>query len=172
MSEKKKNGNSETGEKKSKIVIIILIAIIVVFVVGAAAYFFMFAKKGNTTNNQVQSSTSNSQQVDVKENTYSFDEVLTNLADTDSAKYVKVKVAVGYNSSNSKLKKELEDSKEDVKTPILKDVIVNVLRGKKAADFTQSGIEQMKKEMKEQMNPHLENGQISNVYFSDLVIQQ
>lgn len=171
MSEKKKNGGEENSGNKSKLIIIVLVAIIVVFAAGVAAYFFVFSKKPNT-NQQRQVQNASTQQVDVKEKTYSFTEVLTNLADTDSAKYVKVTVAVGYNASDSKLQKELEDTKSDIKTPILRDVIVNVLRSKKASDFTQSGIEQMKKEIKDQMNPHLENGQINNVYFSDLVIQQ
>lgn len=168
MSEKKNADSSNSN--KSKLIIIVLIAIIVVFVAAVAAYFLIFSKKNPSTK---PAATNATQQTDnVKEGTYSFEDILTNLADTDSPKYVKVTVAVGYDSSNSKLKSELEDTKSDIKTPILRDVVIDVLRTKKASDFTQTGIEQMKKEMEARMNPYLKNGQIDNIYFSNLVIQQ
>ncbi|PJI09875.1 MULTISPECIES: flagellar basal body-associated FliL family protein [Clostridium] len=171
MSEKNKKGTNDNKEK-SKLTIILL-AIIVVLVVAFAAYFLFFSKKANqpqpvSNNNAV----SNAQQVNADEKTYTFDEILTNLADTDSAKYVKVTVALGYNAKNSKLQSELEDKKSDIKTPILRDAIVDVLRSKKAADFNQEGIDKMKEQMLKSINPHLKNGTIDNVYFSDLVIQQ
>ncbi|KHD38779.1 flagellar basal body protein FliL [Clostridium acetobutylicum] len=171
MSEKKKD-KGEKGGGKSKIIIILLMVIIVVFIAAALAYFFVFSKKSPTSTNTTATNAATTTEANVEENTYSFEEILTNLADTDGAKYIKVTVAVGYSSKNSKLKTELEDTKEDIKTPIMRDIIVNVLRSKKAADFTPTGIDQMKKEIKEGINPHLKNGQIDNVYFSNLVIQQ
>ncbi|URZ00913.1 flagellar basal body-associated FliL family protein [Clostridium felsineum] len=169
MSEKKKD-KAEKGGGKSKLIIIVLVAIIVAFLVGALFYFFVLSKKAATT--KVQESNTATQQESVEENTYSFDEIVTNLADTDSAKYVKITVAIGFDAKNSKLKEEIEAKEENIKTPIMRDIIVNVLRSKKAADFTPSGIEEMKKEIKSGINPHLKNGQINSVYFSNLVIQQ
>lgn len=173
MSEKNKKGTND-NKGKSKLVII-LSAVIVVLVVAFAAYILFFSKKPNqpqAVSNNSNNAASSVQQVNPDEKTYTFEEILTNLADTDSAKYVKVTVALGYNAKNSKLQSELEDKKSDIKTPILRDAIVDVLRSKKATDFTQDGIDKMKAQMLKSINPHLKNGVIDNVYFSDLVIQQ
>lgn len=179
MADNNKNGEEKKGKGGSKIVIILLAVIIVLLIaVAAGAYFFVFSKKAPTTAtannvNQVQQTTSGMvTTVDVDEQTYSFQEITTNLADKDSQKFIKVDVALGYDpSTNKKLKSELED-KDAVKTPILQSEVVAVLRSKLAADFSdQKKIEEIKKEILNRVNTHLKNGRISNVYFSNLVIQ-
>lgn len=173
MADDKKKGE---GKKSSKILIILLIAIIVLLVAGgSAAYFLVFSKKAGTaanTNGVQQTSNGMVTTVDVDEQTYSFTEITTNLADTDSEKYIKTDVALGYDpNTNKKLQAELED-KTAVKTPILRSEIVEVLRSKKASDFSdQKKVEQIKTEILNKVNTHLKNGRISNIYFSNLVIQ-
>lgn len=168
MAKNEKKEEDKKGGKGSKIIIILLIVIIVALA-GAVAYFAVFAKKGNTTK------TAQVQQVAVQSNeeaTYTFEEILTNLADQDAQRYIKVKVSLGYDSSNSKLKSELEDAKTDIKAPILEAEIVKILRNQKAADFyDQKKVEDIKKQILDNVNPHLKNGVISNVYFSELLIQ-
>lgn len=169
MAKNEKKEEDKKGGKGSKIIIILLIVIILALA-GAVAYFAVFAKKGNTTThtNQVQQTAVQSSE----EATYTFEEILTNLADQDAQRYIKVKVSLGYDSSNSKLKSELEDAKEDIKAPILEAEIVKILRNQKAADFyDQKKVEDIKKQILDNVNPHLKNGVISNVYFSELLIQ-
>lgn len=179
--DKKKDEDKKVG-KGSKLITILLIAIIVLLLVaGGAFYFLVFSKqnKGNSANtatantNTVQQTSSGMvTTVDVDEQTYSFEDITTNLADTDSAKFIKADVALGYDpNTNKKLQSELED-KTSIKTPILRSEIVGVLRSKKAADFSdQKKLEQIETEILNKVNTHLKNGRVSNVYFSNLVIQ-
>jgi flagellar basal body-associated protein FliL len=177
-----KKGEEKDEKKGSKIIIILLAAIIVILVAAGAVYFFVFAKKGaattNTANNanavnQVQQNSNGMvTTVDVDEQTYTFTEITTNLADKDSEKFIKTDVALGYDpSTNKKLQSELE-SKDAIKTPILRAEIVQVLRSKAAADFSDDKkVDEIKKEILNRVNMHLKNGRVSNIYFSNLVIQ-
>ncbi|KOF55859.1 MULTISPECIES: flagellar basal body-associated FliL family protein [Clostridium] len=180
MADDKKNDEAKKNGKGSKIIIIFLIAVIIVLLVFGILYFFVFSKKGGSTTNNTNVDTNQVQQtssgsittVDVDEQTYSFDDITTNLSDKDTEKFIKVSVALGYDGNvNKKLKSELED-KNAVKTPILQAEIVGVLRSKAAADFAdQKKVEEIKKEILDKVNMHLKNGKISNIYFSNLVIQ-
>lgn len=179
MADNKKKDEDKKEGKGSKLIIILLAAIIVLLVAGGAIYYFVFSKKpaantnGNVNANAVQQ-TSNGMvtTTDVDEQTYSFTEITTNLADTDAEKFIKTDVALGYDpNTNKKLQAELED-KTAIKTPILRAEIVGVLRSKKAADFSdQKKLEQIETEILNKVNTHLKNGRVSNIYFSNLVIQ-
>lgn len=182
MAADNKKGEEKDGKKGSNKIIILLIAIIVILVATAVVYFLVFAKKGATTGNtqNVMNNANQVQQVnngmvttvDVEEQTYTFTEITTNLTDKDSQRFIKTDVALGYDPKvNKKLKEELE-SKEAIKTPILRAEIVQVLRSKSAADFSDDKkIDEMKKDILNKVNMHLKNGRISNIYFSNLVIQ-
>lgn len=173
MSEKKKENKSSGG--LVKIVIILLILIIVLL--GAFSSYILFfggLSKLHISSNNTSTNTNNNNTADTispaDENTYSLDESIINLSDTDSQRYVKVKVSFGYSEKNSKLKAELES--EDVnKKPILSDAVNSVLRSKKASDFTDKGIADIKHEIIDKVNPALKNGKITNVYFDELVVQ-
>lgn len=170
--------NKEEGKKKGGKLIIILLIVVILALVATLVYVFVFAKKGNNTTTTTQATATQQTGVnttvasDADEATYTFDEFIVNLADKDSQRYLKVTVALGYNPDNTKLKTELENTKDDVKTPILRDAILQVLRAKQSSDFQDAKkVEAMKTEILSAINPHLKNGPISNVYFSNLFIQ-
>ena len=165
------NKKEKKGGSKVKI---ILIAVVATLVVGAGAYFgyTMFLKdKGQTTKIGVKTSQQQYKWgkgldsiVVVSTKTYGLDEFLVNLADEDGKRYLKVKVFLGYD--NKKLDSELEDKK-----PILRDAIISVLRTKKAADITPKGVDSIKTEIIQKINPILEKGQLNNVYINDILLQ-
>lgn len=177
-----KKGEEKDEKKGSNKIVILLIAIIVILVAAAAVYFLVFAKKG-AANANTQNAVNNVNQlqqvnngmvstVDVEEQTYTFTEITTNLADKDSQRFIKADVALGYDPKISKKLKEELESKEAIKTPILRAEIVQVLRSKSAADFSDDKkVDEMKKDILNKVNMHLKEGRISNIYFSNLVIQ-
>lgn len=177
-----KKGEEKNEKKGSKIIIILLAAIIVILVGVGAAYFLIFSKKGAATPNTANAvNTANQVQqvnngmvttVDVEEQTYTFTEITTNLTDKDSQRFIKADVALGYDPKISKKLKEELESKEAIKTPILRAEIVQVLRSKAAADFSDDKkVDEMKRDILNKVNMHLKEGRISNIYFSNLVIQ-
>ncbi|MDD3223485.1 MAG: flagellar basal body-associated FliL family protein [Clostridium sp.] len=156
---------------KSNILVIVLIAVIVVLIAAFAAYYFIFSKgsksNNNNSNNSAQTVQTTSQ---ANEATVSLDESIINLADTDAQRYAKVIVSFGYDSSNSKLNAELTSTDDD-KKPILSDAVIGILRNKKSTDFTGQGLEAIKQQILNTVNPYLKNGKIDHVYFKELVIQ-
>ncbi|MBU3186035.1 flagellar basal body-associated FliL family protein [Clostridium estertheticum] len=151
MSEKPKKGNS------LKLVIIVLLGLIVV---GGATYggMMLAGKKGATP-------TTTTKAVETKEATYSLDECLVNLTDSDAKRYLKVLVYVGY-GENEELSTELKEQK-----PIIRDLVIKTLRSKKAADFDDSVVDNIKKELITKINPVLTKGKIDHIYFNDLLVQ-
>ncbi|MBU3159030.1 flagellar basal body-associated FliL family protein [Clostridium frigoris] len=152
MSEKPSKGNS------LRLVIIVLLGLIVV---GGAAFggMYLAGKKGSTT-------TATTAKVEVTtEVTYSLDEFLVNLTDTDAKRYLKVLIYVGY-GENADLATELETQK-----PVIRDLVIKTLRAKKTADFDDKVVDGIKKELIAVINPVLTKGKIDHIYFNDLLVQ-
>lgn len=166
MSEKKQEKAQEKAPaNKLNIVIIILLVLIIAGMVGIVGGYFLLVKGKTTTANTTEVTVTSAQ-----ENTYTLDEFTINLSDTDSQKYINAQVSLGYDESQTKLKSELE-STEVVKKPILSDAVISVIRNKKASDFQGAGLEKVKQEIIDAVNPDLSKGKILHVYFSKLVIQ-
>lgn len=164
--------NSKENKKNSSNKIVILLLILLIVLVAAfGGYILFFGKVGAKAENNVSKNNTSAVTItSADENTYSLDEAIVNLADTDSPRYAKVKVSFGYDVKNSKLKSELESETVN-KKPILSDAINGILRSKKASDLTGKGIEDMKKQILDAVNPSLKNGKISHIYFDELVVQ-
>lgn len=164
--------SEEKKEKKGGKLKIVLVALIIIIAIGGGAFagYYFFSKsnnsqaKVNTMPIQNSVSTANVATGIVSGRTYSADDFLVNLADADGKRYLKVKVYLGY--ENKKMDKEL-----DTKKPMIRDSINSVLRSKKAADFTDKGTEDMKKELLQRLNPLFTNGQLDNIYFYDIIVQ-
>lgn len=173
MSKEKNN----KGGKDLKIVIIILLVILIIGGGVFAGYFFYLNKNGNGAKAQAvpqgQQVNYNQSNVNGQNNapinvvsakTYCLDEFLVNLADEDGKRYIKVKIYIGYESK--KMDKEVE-----AKKPIMRDAVNSVLRSKKVKDFTPKGVEDIKMEILNRVNPVFTTGRADNVYFYDIVVQ-
>lgn len=141
-----------------KVIIIVFLGLILVG--GAAFGGYYFASKDKPTTIVVQASSN------VEEATHEAGEFLVNLADEDSKRYLKIKIVLSYDSTNKKFAKEVE-----TKNHVIRDAIINVIRGKKAADISQKGTEDLKKEILSRLNPLFNTGKLVNVYFYDILVQ-
>ena len=157
MSDKPKSDKS----KKGNILKIAIIVLLLLIVVGGAAFGGMYiaGKKGST------GTSTTTKAKEVNEITYSLDEFLVNLLDDDGRRYLKVKVFIGY-EDNKELTAEL-----DTKKPIIRDVVITTLRAKKTTDFNAIGVNAIKKELIATINPVLEKGKITHIYFNDILVQ-
>lgn len=152
MSDKPKKGNT------LKIVIILLLLLVVVGGAAFATMYFMGGKSTSATEKPAKAK-------EINELTYPLDEFLVNLTDEDGKRYLKVKVVIGY-EDNKDLTTELETKK-----PIIRDVINVLFRAKKTTDFSATGVEDIKKQLIVNINPVLTKGKISNIYFTDILVQ-
>ena len=156
MAEGKKEMNS-----KSTMIILIIFFVIIFSGIGLFAGSYMASGK------MLPSFTEKAVSINV--DTYAVDEFLINLADSDSERYLKVVIYTSYNSNNKALYEEL---KLERTKPILKDAALTVLRSKTSEELSSiDGTELIKKELVEKFNSKLENGQIIEVYFPELIIQ-
>lgn len=176
MAEKKEK-NKEKGKGKGLTIVIIILLVLILVGGGAFAGWMIFFNKKDTTTNTKTSTTAVNQAAvgsnvqgagyEPSDGTFALDEFLVNLADDNAKRYLKVKISLGYTTkSTKKLTAELTE-----KTPEIRDAINSVLRAKKASDFTQKGVEDLKKEIINRVNIYLENGRFNNVYFNDILVQ-
>lgn len=158
--EKKPNKNSK--------LIVIIIAVMLGFILVSGAVFggYYFASRNSATTTSNGDVSSNKKEASGEELTLELDEFLINLADEGKPRYLKVKVAIGYNDGNENLKKELE-----VKKPVVRDTLNNVFRTKKTADLKPEGEEVLKKELLDKVNDALSFGKIHSIYFSEILVQ-
>ena len=162
MSEEKKN-KKDVKEKKGNPIVLLLIIMLVLIVFLAAGFVYLILHTTNNTANtsaKVETTTT----VEVPENSYALEDFIVNLQDTDKSKFIKLNVSLYF--TNAKLADELK-----LKSGMVRDVINTTLREKKSADFTAKGVEDLKKEIMDKVNPGLKVGKISEVYVNSIVVQ-
>jgi flagellar FliL protein len=92
-------------------------------------------------------------------------EFTVNLADAGQRRYLKVTITLAF--SDRALTDELVSS-----DPKLRDLIIGVLRGKKAAEVADpGGTEKLRNEIIAALNAALTGGQITTLYFTEFLIQ-
>lgn len=158
MSEQKNNKNPRGG--KNILLIVVVVLLIIVVVGGGAFGGYYFATK-NAPAAQQQVSTPN-----VNEATFDVEELIVNLADDNTRRFLKIKLVLAYDSKNKNFAKEL-----GTKKVVVKDSIISVIRAKKASDLTAKGAEDLKTEILTRVNSIFNTGKLTNVYYSDFLVQ-
>lgn len=145
-----------TQVKKSKTgTIIIILLVMIIMIGGVGGYFYIQNMKSSAP-----------QQKQIKQAMVPLNEMVVNLADEGGKRYVKANPSIGYNSENKRLTEELTNN-----APVLRDVTISTLRSKQSKELDTKGIEALKKEIMENINSTLNEGRITNIYFTDFVIQ-
>lgn len=142
----------EAKEKKGSMVKKLLSVLMIVVLVGGGVYFWQtgiisFPEK------EPQLITSDP-----------FD-FTVNLADSQQKRYLKATVRVGY------YPKELTQEIGS-KIPEIRDLIIEVFRTKSVAEIdTTDGTKELREELRSELNERLELGEITEVYFTEFIIQ-
>jgi len=87
----------------------------------------------------------------------------TNLSDTSDLRYIKTGVTLEL--SNKSLEKEVTGSE-----PLLRDSIISLLNGETSDDVMLNRA-RLKNDAITQLNKCLNTGEVTNIYFSDLIMQ-
>lgn len=145
-----------TPQKKTVGKKLLFILLLVLVAAGAAcgSYFF-FARSGNAEPPKPPPL----QVVDMGA-------FVVNLENANSGRYLRVSMSVAYRE-NTKLGEEISASQIQ-----LKDSIIDALRQKKAGDVGNAAqTEQLKRELLLEINKHLHEGQVEQVYFTEFLVQ-
>ena len=94
---------------------------------------------------------------------YDMGEFTTNLSDESVLKYIKTDVTLELN--NKQVETEVKTD-----TPVLRDCIISLLNSETSDDIMMNRTK-LKNEVMQQLNEHLSTGEVSNIYFSDLIMQ-
>jgi flagellar FliL protein len=96
---------------------------------------------------------------------YPLDKFTVNLMSDNGRRFLVVKMNL--EQDGEELTPEL-----DKKTPLIRDIIISILSSKTVEEITTAkGKEKLKEEIMNEINKHLEDGQIRHVYFTEFVIQ-
>lgn len=147
MSENKKGG-------ALKIILIIVLAVVVILG-GIFAGYKIAMKSAPKTTTKVKN---------LNKLTYGLGEFIVKLADTDSDRYLKVKISLEYN--DEKFKEELDKSNTQIR-----DAVNTLLMSKKATDIKAHNLSKLKKDILDKINPIFTTNQVTNIYFDDIIVQ-
>lgn len=151
----------KSGKSNKNILLIVVIILLAVAVVGGGAFAGYYLGTKNVP--VIQNSSSKE---GITEAAFDIEELVLNLSDENSKRFLKVKLVLAYDSKNKDLPKELEAKKMAVK-----DAIISVVRAKKSADLSPKGSEDLKAEILNRVNPIFSKGRLTNVYYSDFLVQ-
>lgn len=148
----------EKEKKKSgglKNVIIIILALLVL---GAAAFGgFYFYKQSNAEPKE---------EIIVQTKVPVGEQMTVNLNSENAKRYLKVSVSLGYDSKDKATTKEIEQKGIEIK-----DKTLFYLKSRKLEDFETKNEKNLKAGLVEEINELLVEGEILDVYFTDLLTQ-
>lgn len=93
-----------------------------------------------------------------------LDEFVTNI--NNGSKYVKMKMSIEITGEDEKTKEKVNSL-----VPVIRDSILEIISDKMVADFDYRNRENLKKEIRDNINVRLGSEQIRNIYFEDIIIQ-
>ena len=143
-----------TEKKGNGFKIFLVILLLTVIGVGTFTGFYLYeAKGGNTKQDKVY---------------VSLGDVMVNLADEGGKRYFKGNVSVAYNKGDSTAKKQLTKEKQLV---VVADAINFYIKGKTSDFVINDDGTQMKKELIETINKNIQGFKITDIRFSNIVVQ-
>jgi flagellar protein FliL len=152
----------KTGSGK-KIILLILLGILLLGGGGGAAWWFMGGQGESSSTREVQAKTDGAkpEQGPIME----LEPFLLNLADRDDLRFLKVSI---------KLELDRAEDKTDFhhKVPAIRDALLVLLSSKESQLLrTVNGKRRVREEIMTRVNGVMNHGQITNVYFTDFIIQ-
>ena len=143
----------------------LFILIIIIFTVGLAtgSTYFMLTRVGIIDGTVAQQETTGGESArDLGPVTY-LDEFTINLA--EDRRFVRVSIALEVNDS---------DVVEEIETrnPQIRDVVISIVRAKGYDDITnEDGTRALRGEIRDEINSKLSEGRVTNVFFTEFMIQ-
>lgn len=156
-----------TGDGKKglpvKLIVIIFSVLLLAGAAGMALKSGMFGQKAEGDN--MHADAAEDRAADEIGPVYSLDTFIVNLADERGTKYLKTKL--GLELDNVLTAKEI-----DQRLPQFRDTILTILSTKSFEDIRQlEGKYQLRAEIMAMLNPLLRSGVITNIYFTEFVVQ-
>lgn len=144
----------EANKNKSVLIIILIVTLSITIILGLLLGYMFFFKRTSKINIPKKKPV---------EKTIQLKEFVVNLSNAETT-YLKVNVSIGY--TNKKVESEINNKMSEIR-----DIINSNLMNKNSNDFKENGPTNVKNELKSNINSILEKGKITNIYFTDIIIQ-
>ncbi|WP_457594903.1 flagellar basal body-associated protein FliL [Hydrogenimonas sp.] len=177
MAEEEKEENQESGGNESKkgggnivLIIVVVLLVLVLAIGGVVAYLMLSGDEGTdgtqVTQEKVEKKKRRSRSDDMTVGPmYPLDKFTVNLMSENGRRYLVAKMNL--EEDGEELTPEL-----DKKTPLIRDIVISILSSKTVEEITTAkGKAKLKDEIMDQINKHLEDGEIRHIYFTEFVIQ-
>lgn len=175
--EKKEQAPAEKKKLPMKLIIIVL-AVVLVLGSAAAGYFLFFGNKGKSAGKEDPGKETKKEQVKEKApkeggkegegasgNLKQLEPFIVNLADAEGQRYLKA--VMQFEVDNPAAEGEIQE-----KLPQIRDEVLMILSNKTFDDVsTTAGKRMIKREIATAVNKYLTGGQITQVYFTEFVVQ-
>lgn len=155
------NEEGAEAEPKKGFDLKIIVAGVLIFLLAlGASYFIMKSLMSPLMPKQSKNTT----QAIAADQLVSVGDFTTNINDAAGTRYIKVEIYVQL--SDTKVKDSVNTD-----MPIIKDSILTILSSQTVADLDVSNRDKLKQEMKKDINSKIGSNVISNVYFTDFIMQ-
>lgn len=155
------------GETKKLVLIIIIISAVFLGIMGAG--FYVLWSKVSPSDPQIEQAQGSSSEEETDQDeirpVYSLDAFIVNLSDKGGARYLRT-------TMDLELSSEKTTSEIEKRLPQIRDAILTIVPAKTSKDInTIEGKTALRDEIIESLNSFIKNGQITNIYFTEFVVQ-
>lgn len=141
----------------------LIIAVVLSVVLATSLSYFMMMKFGGLTNGEQKGEPKQQEEVKKLGATHSLNQFLVNLSESNS--YVKLSISVEV--SNKDVINEIKN-----RNPQIRDTVISILRSKKMEDISDNpSARKLREEIRKNINQNLAKGKVTNVFFTEFVVQ-
>jgi flagellar FliL protein len=150
---------AEEGQMNYKMLALIVVLVVIITGVASFTFFTYFSVSGDEENNENEITS-----VEDIRPTYSVGNFTVNISNNNQISFVRASVV--FELENSEMTEEL-----DKRSSQIRDRIISTLRAQNQEILEEPGADTIKQIVKDKVNEILISGRITNVWFTELVVQ-
>jgi flagellar FliL protein len=150
---------AEEGQMNYKMLALIVVLVIIITGVASFTFFTYFSVSGDEENNENEIKS-----VEDIRPTYSVGNFTVNISNNNRISFVRASVV--FELENAEMTEEL-----DKRSSQIRDRIISTLRAQNQEILEEPGADTIKQIVKDKVNEILISGKITNVWFTELVVQ-
>lgn len=150
---------AEEGQMNYKMLALIVVLVIIITGVASFTFFTYFSVSGDEENNENEITS-----VEDIRPTYSVGNFTVNISNNNRISFVRASVV--FELENAEMTEEL-----DKRSSQIRDRIISTLRAQNQEILEEPGADTIKQIVKDKVNEILISGRITNVWFTELVVQ-
>ena len=165
MAEESTEEQSEQPKKKNPMMLIIIGVVALLLIIVVVVAILVLTSSGPSPDTQrVEGGAAPGTQTTIGP-VVELDQFIVNLLDSDGRRYLRIQMSLELSHRNV-------GSEVQNKMPMIRDLIIRQLSSKRFDEIaTENGKQRLREELRNNINRHLIDGQVQNVFFTTFVVQ-